>query len=238
MTKSLGSLVALLIGLNTFTVDAACGNRNTCMIKWYSNTTKTASWNLCNLCREPGSEYSVTDVNNHTFYFNIGSDVSQLCTPPWTVYASHGVFTYFWTPAPKCPTPPDGTCRDPENGNNAVCCTGDCFTIPPTSFTTAPLAVPLYTDEKNPSTITGVSLNYVGLPPDSSDPFGCPTDPITGCSKNRYINFNILCDPNGSTKNLTYISLSEPATCGYTLTLSSKAACPKLGHFVNDQEVA
>lgn len=202
-----------------------CGDRNKCIFRFYNNTYNSYSWNLCNLCRNPGSEYTYTDANNHSYYWNIGNVVSQNCYPPWTTYIAAGVLNQFWTPPPVCPNPPDGTCRDPSTGS-PVCCTGDCVAIGNNNNGGLIATItPLYNET---NMVNGISLFYRGTPPDSSDPFQCSTDPTTGCSAIRTVTFNLFCNPKGSSKNITFVSLTEPKQCNYMINATTKAACSKI----------
>lgn len=137
---------------------------------------------------------------------------------------SHGVMLQYWTDRPTCPTPPDGTCTDPENGGNAVCCTGDCTVIAhETSCNYALL------DATNPVS-GGVTWSHAGMPPDSSDPFKCSTDPKTGCSTERSLTVKLYCDASASSADsFTFLGISEPSQCQYLLEARAKAACGTKG---------
>lgn len=241
MMKHFSPSVAILVGVVTLSssfispstfVSAQCGNKNACISRWYGLST-SVTWNLCSLCRDAGNEYNYTDAYNHTYYYNFGASVQgQKCVPPWTVYQSTGMAVQFWTPAPPCPSPPDGTCRDPENGNNPVCCSGDCALLGVLDSGPIP-ATPMFNSSGN---IIGLSIAYGPMPVDASDPFSCPTDPTSGCSKSRQLTINLYCDPMGSKSNVTFIAINEPSSCSYVLEASSKAACGKFAALTEDEQ--
>lgn len=221
-----GSSLLLSAAFLAASVDAICFTHDKCIFHQYTASGDISySWDLRPLCRSSGNEYSWTDSNNHTYFWNIcGSVDSQICTPPWTVYVSHGVMIQFWTDAPTCPNPPDGTCRDPENGNNPVCCTGDCTVIAHDKSCDYQLL-----DPSNPVS-GGVTWTHAGMPPDSSDPFQCSTDPTTGCSRERQLSVKLYCDSSAKTADsFTFLGISEPSQCQYLLEAKAKAACGTTG---------
>lgn len=211
---------------------SVCANPdiNTCRSVYFDDGGNSWSFDLCQLCRDPGSEYSWTDTLNHTFYYNFGAPVVGLndslrCTPPWHVYQSHGLFTQFWTDAPVCPTP---SCVDPDT-QKAVCCTGDCFVLGGGEVAgvggtpLAPMPLSLI-DASNPAT-GGISMQYAGLS-NPADPFQCANNPKTGCVTVRTVTMNVYCDPEGSpTSDPTFLGISEPTQCQYLLELKHKLAC-------------
>jgi hypothetical protein len=209
--------------------DAACFTHDKCISHVYSSSGDiTYSWDLRPLCRSPGNEYTWTDSFNHTYNWNICGTVDRptaICTPPWTVYVSHGVMTQFWTDTPSCAGGPDGTCTDPERGGQAVCCTGDCSVIAHDKACDYQLL-----DASNPAT-GGITWTHAGMPPDASDPFECSTDPTTGCSKERQLSVKLYCDTSSgaAADSFTFLGISEPSQCSYLLEARAKAACGTTG---------
>lgn len=63
------------------------------------------------------------------------------------------------------------------------------------------------------------------LPCSDADPFNCPINPLTGLARERQLTINLLCDPQGSTTSIKVLGASEPSTCAYVLTATTKAAC-------------
>jgi hypothetical protein len=140
------------------------------------------------------------------------------------VYVSHGVMVQFWTDKPSCAGGPDGTCTDPEQGGKAVCCTGDCTVIAHDKSCDYQLL-----DASNP-TSGGVTWTHAGMPPDSSDPFQCSTDPTTGCSRERQLSVKLYCDSSAKDPaSFTFLGISEPSQCSYLLEARAAAACGTKG---------
>jgi hypothetical protein len=234
------TVVAATAAMSVFTAAAApsqCGDWNACRHTWYEDSGVGWVWDLCGLCKEIGSEYVWSSSDNHTYIFNVGGTAggaqgpggpenNGVCTPPWTVFASTGIMREFWTGTPSCAGGPDGTCRDPEQGNKSVCCSGDCTVTARLGMTPSPANA---TDPANPAT-GGIDLYYQGLPPSTSDPFVCGLDPVTGQNQPRALIQRLYCDQAGQPDVLTILNISQPQAqqqqyCLYLLEAKSKAAC-------------
>lgn len=206
---------AIAIAISAVSAQDQCFERYQCTFHHDVNGQEY-SWDMHQLCRGPGNEYSYIDPLNHSYSFNICGMTSTICAPSYPMYDSHGVAVQTWTSAPAC-DPQNPGCTDWNTGK-PVCCTGQCAVLG-TEFFTFNLI-----DPSNPLT-GGVSLVHVGMPPDDADPTNCPVNPATGLARERQLTMNIYCDQGGSATSLTVIGASEPSVCSYVLELKSGAAC-------------
>ncbi len=149
-----------------------------------------------------------------------------MCTPPGAGFLWPGVMVQFWTDTPACPSPPTNQCQDPEAGGANACCTGDCTVIAHDVACDYQLL-----DTTNPLT-GGITWTHAGMPPDASDPFGCPNDPTTGCPRERQLSVALFCDTTATADDsFTFLGIAEDPTtpCAYTLQARAKAACGAKG---------
>jgi hypothetical protein len=87
------------------------------------------SWDLHQLCRPPGAEYSYNDTGGHLTYFNVCGNTSVVCSPGYSLYHSHGVAVQVFSefPTPVC-DPKSPQCTDFDN-NIPTCCTTVCSVL-------------------------------------------------------------------------------------------------------------
>jgi hypothetical protein len=125
-------LTALLVIAGRI-ADAQCFEKYECIFHHVVGGTEY-SWDLHQLCRPPGAEYSfsnATESPNIVTSFNICGNTSAVCSPGYPLYDSHGVAVQFiydvQNPAPLC-DPEVPACTDYDLGVS-TCCTQNCSVL-------------------------------------------------------------------------------------------------------------
>jgi hypothetical protein len=173
------------------------------------------SWDMHQLCRPAGQEYTFLDAYNHTTVFNVCGMASQVCSPGYNLYDSVGVAIQSWGDAP---VPCQTNCKNFNTGEAIPCCTAPCAVLGTQYLQFSIL------DSNNPGT-GGVQFVHPGMPPDVDDPSNCPPDPNTGLARERQLTMNLYCDPSGSSTGLKIMGITETSVCRYLLEATTAAAC-------------
>lgn len=148
------AIAAAMGGAALVAAQAQCFEKYQCIFH-HNVGSQEYSWDMHQLCRGPGNEYSVLTASNQTVWFNICGNTSQICAPKYTLYDSHGVAVQYFDAAPS---PCDNTCKDWDTGAQ-TCCTGNCAVLGTEFFQFSLI------DPNNPAT-GGVQFQHVGMPPE------------------------------------------------------------------------
>jgi hypothetical protein len=168
-------------------------------------------------CGEVGSNYPCVIPGSPQTY--------TYCNPEYNAYPFVGSFLQFFDPNPpldcnrgSCPN--TGYLSPVFQNQQGYCCTGECEVIDVSS--------PIFVQLINPSEVnSGVKWMSRGFTsPDNGVEFLCPVDPNTGITREKMVEYEIHCNPNGKISDpLVPIAAYDNGSCKYTLILRHFAAC-------------
>lgn len=206
----------LLVALLPALAASQCLDEYRCIFHWLGNG-REYSYDLRPLCRSQyDGMYTYYDAaNTRNYTFNICGNITQSCSPSWTVSASHGVAMQSWGSTPGCN---EYTCEDADNGYQTTCCTAPCAILAHT--------IPAYglLDPANPAT-GGLLLTHDGMAPIEFEPDACPPDPKTLYPRPRQFNIALKCDLGVARNQLFVDSIVQAPECTFTLNARSGASC-------------